>query len=180
MRFILALVLLYSVHGAAVSLKAENRKVDITPHAVTWVDGHGELWAYIPGLSDDLFKTLKTAPSRGPKWGDKALEYLESKHDFSESSSYWYDRHDAEKACGFTEEEAMEAADSYELTWVAVKPLHGSKNPKSIMYLVQYYTILEGPTECRLFEDEYVFLNELDKKGEPIYLGIRAEYPPEF
>ena len=156
-----------------------NTRTHITDLAITWSGPYDSLYVYIPGLSEDLFKEFKVVSSKGPSWQKEAIDQLEKAHDFHENSSYWYERYDVEKMCGFTQEESDNVYESYTLNWKAIKRIHG--NQKSVMYIVEYVTTLEtfGKT-CDILEDEFVFLNAKDSHSQPKYLGELEDYLPQL
>ena len=179
----LILVFLLSIQiGFAV--EEENQRVDLTKHAVSYLDRHEDLYVYIPGLVNDLFQEFKMKSSKGPKWRETAEEMLSNDFNLDHNSSYYGESYSGECDEYFSDPEygpydTDEVSVHFE--WQSVKKIKGSK--KSVMYIVDYYTQLigdlkvDGSRECHLFENEFVFLNKLDG-GKPIYLGRRVDNLP--
>jgi hypothetical protein len=163
-------------------VQATFQNVEISEYAHSYYDKKEDvLFAFIPGLENDLFKQFKLKDTRGPKWQKLAMKSLSRKTDFDHRSSYFGESYDGQCANYFTDPqfgptETDEVYAAFE--WKAVKNISGSQ--KSVMYIVEYYTQVvgdkefEGSRECNILEDEYVFLNKLDSEGQPIFLGRRS------
>ena len=161
------------------SFASEIELIEETENYVVYNDDWGTQSAFIKGLQNDLFRNFVIKDTRGPKWLEKAEDYLNSEHDFHEWASYYGERVD--DSCDEYFDDPMDVYDAYntwELRWSAVKKVSGSK--KSFFYIVKFVTLIEGPKgTCELIDGEYVFLNKLKNDG-PVYLGEFSSILPKF
>ncbi|MCY4643571.1 MAG: hypothetical protein OXB88_03045 [Bacteriovoracales bacterium] len=148
----------------------------------TCMGEYDQKFVTIPGLEAGLFQEFKIQNSRGPRWGSH-IEYNIDDVDLHEQASYWNEDGYPDYACEhFTLDDfeyANEAQYDFGVDWQSVKRLEGSQ--KTVFYLATPYITIygRGGKECSLGVSEYdfVFLNELDEDGDPIYLGRLTDDP---
>jgi len=115
--------------------------------------------------------TLKRLKSKGPKWRELAIEYLENEHSIEAAVSYADEDGVATDQCDFEAESIDESKDHF-FTWDSVKRIKGKQ--KSIAYFLNVIVPLRGLDKdtgewkwCDHFVSEYAFEVELED-GKPI------------